>query len=135
MPSIPFQLNHDEIEFTSIRSQGTGGQNVNKVASAIHLRFDIQHSSLPAELKTRLLILSDQRITAEGEIVIKAQEHRTQEKNRAEALKRLEDLLRQVAFTPKKRKETKPTRASKERRLVGKGLRGAVKKLRKPEDF
>jgi len=118
-----------------MRAQGTGGQNVNKVASAIHLRFDIHASTLPAELKARLLAHADQRITADGILVIKAQEYRNQEQNRSEAIERLEELLKQVAFTPKVRKKTKPTKGSKERRLAGKSKRGEVKKLRGSQDF
>lgn len=113
-----------------MRAQGNGGQNVNKVASAIHLRFNIQASSLPEELKARLLGLSDQRLSSDGIIIIKAQEFRTQEQNRADAIQRLEDLLKQTAYTPKARKKTKPTKGSQERRLAGKSKRGEVKKMR-----
>jgi ribosome-associated protein len=135
MPSIPFTLNPAELEFSAMRSQGTGGQNVNKVASAIHLRFDIGASSLPEALKTRLFAHGDQRITADGVIVIKSQEHRNQEQNRTDAIERLEELLKLVAFTPKKRKKTQPTKGSQERRLVGKTKRGAVKKMRGKMDL
>lgn len=130
MPSIRFHLNHDELELSAMRAQGNGGQNVNKVASAIHLRFNIQASSLPEELKARLLGLSDQRLSSDGIIIIKAQEFRTQEQNRADAIQRLEDLLKQTAYTPKARKKTKPTKGSQERRLAGKSKRGEVKKMR-----
>ncbi|HEY4080852.1 MAG TPA: alternative ribosome rescue aminoacyl-tRNA hydrolase ArfB [Burkholderiaceae bacterium] len=117
----------DELEFTFVRSQGAGGQNVNKVSSAAHLRFDIRASSLPEGVKERLLALSDQRVTTEGVIVIKAQEHRSQEMNRAEAIKRLVELVQAVAHTPKKRRPTKPTFGSKQRRLEGKAVRSGIK--------
>ena len=116
-----------ELEFTFVRSQGAGGQNVNKVASAAHLRFDIRASSLPEPVKERLLGLSDQRITAEGVVVIKAQEHRSQEMNRAEAVRRLVELVQSVARTPRKRKATRPTYGSQQRRLQGKALRSGIK--------
>ncbi|HEX7440025.1 MAG TPA: alternative ribosome rescue aminoacyl-tRNA hydrolase ArfB [Caldimonas sp.] len=123
----PVSIAEDEVEFSAIRAQGAGGQNVNKVSSAIHLRFDIAASSLPAEVKQRLLALRDQRITAEGVVVIKAQTSRSQEMNRADALRRLRELVARVALPPRPRRPTRPTRASKERRLEGKALRGAVK--------
>ena len=116
-----------ELEFSFVRSQGAGGQNVNKVSSAAHLRFDIRASSLPELVKERLLALSDQRVTTEGVVVIKAQEYRSQEMNRAEAVKRLVELVQAVAHTPKKRRPTKPTFGSKQRRLEGKAVRSGIK--------
>ena len=119
-----------EIEMSAIRSQGTGGQNVNKVSTAIHLRFDIEASSLPAFYKEQLMKLNDRRITQEGVIVIKAQEYRSQEKNREEALQRLKQLIQSAVILPQKRKPTKPTRSSQKKRLNSKTKRGQIKSMR-----
>ncbi len=120
----------NEIEISAIRSQGPGGQNVNKVATAIHLRFNIGASSLPDLYKERLLRLNDQRITKDGVVVIKATEYRSQQKNKEEALRRLQELIKSVAVLPRKRKPTLPTRNSQKRRLDSKSKRGQIKSSR-----
>jgi len=131
MPTIPFTLVEDEAELQAIRAQGAGGQNVNKVSNAVHLRFDVRASSLPDELKDKLLAKRDQRITDEGVIVIKAQTSRSLEKNRAEALLRLRALLDEAAHIPIRRRPTKPTASSQRKRVESKVQRGQVKALRK----
>ena len=128
-------IEEDELVFSAIRAGGPGGQNVNKVSSAIHLRFDIAASSLPEAVRARLLSSRDQRITSDGVVVIKAQNHRTQEKNRQDAIDRLCAMVRAAADVPKRRIPTRPGRAAKKRRIDEKKKRGALKKLRSGKDL
>ncbi len=128
------QIPDNDMDLQAIHAQGSGGQNVNKVATAIHLRFDINASSLPEHLKQRLLVLNDQRINKDGIIVIKAQSHRTQEKNRDDALQRLAEIIQSIVSLPKKRRKTKPSKASQRKRMDKKTKHGRKKALRRKTD-
>lgn len=128
--SAPCTVTFDDVEISAIRAQGAGGQNVNKVSNAVHLRFVIRNSSLPEDVRERLLNLNDQRISKDGEVIIKAQQFRSLEGNRIDALRRLQELIDQAAVVPKKRRPTRPTRGSVKRRLEGKSRRADVKSAR-----
>ena len=135
MRTAPFIIPDHEVDITAVRSAGAGGQNVNKVSSAVHLRFDVAASSLPGPVKARLQALKDHRVTRDGVVIIKAQQYRSQDMNRAEAFRRLQQLVENAAAVPKPRRPTKPTRASRKKRLENKIRRGRIKLLRAKVDL
>ena len=132
-PSL--KIDERELQLEFVRASGPGGQNVNKVATAVQLRFDVMNSSLPEEIKTRLIHLAGQRMTSEGILLIEAKRFRTQEQNRDDAIQRFAELVRKAAVKPKPRRKTKPTQASKEKRLKAKKVRGEIKKIRQSKSY